>query len=236
MGHPATNKKFGQMFLEIAEMTDDGRHGQDRTYVDMTTMAAQIGHLKQKTRPVMSKPAGEPKVVIATDSETEKKNVKAVTDGIEAWNKRDWKAVEGSYAKDAVLSDQTIAADAKGGKNATKAVQEYAKAFSDSKVQIVKIWGAGDYVVAEQTFTGTNDGALKGYGIKKKTGKPVNVRFASVYRLEGDKVKEEWLFGNSMAIAMQLGLMAHEPKGEAGEKGEKGEKPAKPEKKAPEKK
>ncbi len=210
MGHPATNKKFGQYALEIIDMTDDGRHGNVRLYVDLATMAAQIGHIKQKSRPVAKKPDGEPKVAIATDSETERKNVKTVTDGIEAWNKRDWKAVEASYTKDVVFSDQMMPADAKGAKNAVKALQAYAKGFSDGKVKVDKIWGAGDYVVAEQTFTGTNDGVLPAMGVKKKTGKPVTIRFATVLRLEGDKVKEEGLFANGMAIAMQLGLMSHD--------------------------
>jgi hypothetical protein len=73
----------------------------------------------------------------------------------------------------------------------------------------------------------------------------VTIRFATVVRVEGDKVKEEWMFANSMALAMQVGLMSHDEHGEKGEKaepgekgekGEKAEKPAKGEKKPAEKK
>jgi predicted ester cyclase len=216
MGQKASGKKMGIAFAEVIEMTDDGKHGAVRLYLDHGTMAGQLGWSKQKVRAFMDKPAGAPAVAIGTDSEAEQKNVAAVTAGFEAFNKKDWKGLEAAYAADAVLSDQTMPADVKGAKKISKALQEIGKAFSDGKSSPGKIWGAGDYVVAETTFTGTNDGQWKAMGIKKKTGKPVTLRSVHVFRMEGGKVKEHWLFGNGMAMAMQLGLM--QPPGHAGDK------------------
>jgi hypothetical protein len=58
---------------------------------------------------------------------------------------------------------------------------------------------------------------MKSMGLKKKTGKPVTLRHLHVFKLAGGKVKEHWIFGNGMAMAMQLGMLGP-PAGAAGEK------------------
>jgi predicted ester cyclase len=68
------------------------------------------------------------------------------------------------------------------------------------------MWGAGDYVVTEGTFGGTNKGAMPAMGIKKATGKSVKVRFVEITRIEAGKIKEDWLVFDSLAFATQLGL------------------------------
>ena len=232
-GQKPSGKKMGMMALEMVELSDDGKHQNVRLYVDQATMAGHLGWHKNKVRAFMDAPKGEPKVAIGTDSETERKNVQTITDGFAAFNKKDWKALEAIFADDAVLADQNAPADVKGKKNVMKQYKEFHTAFPDVNVAVGKIWGAGDYVVVEDTFSGTNNGASKALGIKKKTGKPVTTHSAHVFKLEGGKVKEHWHFGNGMALAMQLGLMA--PPGQKGAEkpGAEPAKPAEPAKKTP---
>jgi hypothetical protein len=100
------------------------------------------------------------------------------------------------------------------------------KGMSDVKLDGVESWAAGDYVVSTGTFTGKNDGPMMGM---KPTGKQVTLGYLQIDRLEAGKIKESWLFYNSAAMAMQLGLMpapGAPTEGEAkpadGAKGEKG--------------
>ena len=54
---------------------------------------------------------------------------------------------------------------------------------------------------------------------KKKTGKTATLHHANVFKLEGGKVKEHWIFGDGMAMAKQLELTP--PPGQAKPAGEK---------------
>ncbi|HEV8245699.1 MAG TPA: ester cyclase, partial [Polyangiaceae bacterium] len=76
----------------------------------------------------------------------------------------------------------------------------------DVKLTVDKSWAAGDYLVSEGTFSGTNDGDIPSMKVKK-TGKKVSARFLEVDKIQGGKFKNQWIFDNGMAFAMQLGLV-----------------------------
>jgi hypothetical protein len=81
----------------------------------------------------------------------------------------------------------------------------YWKAFSDAKINPVSIWGAGDYVAVSATLTGTNDGDFPPLK-KKRTGNKVTIPFIDLFRAQGGKLKEEWLFFDSASFISQLGV------------------------------
>ena len=67
-------------------------------------------------------------------------------------------------------------------------------------------WGAGDYVVATGTWSGTNTGDMPGTKMKK-TGKSVALQFVEVDRFAAGKTKNIWIFTNGAAAAAQLGML-----------------------------
>jgi steroid delta-isomerase-like uncharacterized protein len=211
MGMPATNGKFGQMFIEVQNLDAQGRHGNVRVYVDMGTMMAQLTNAKQPHRKVMAMPEAEAMTIVATGSDAETANVELVKGGMELFNKHDAKGLAAKYAADAVFSQQAMPADVKGSKAITALFTELFKAFPDMAQQVDGIWGAGDYVVVETTVTGTNKGAFKTMGIAKATGKPVKLREAHVFQVVDGKAKNHWAFVNGMGFAMQLGLIKPPP-------------------------
>jgi predicted ester cyclase len=200
----ATNKKVGYMMSVVVELAD-GAVVKERQYADSTTMMAQLGVIKAPTRPVMAGTAAAPTVVVATGSDAERANVETFRANVAAFNAHDPKALDALNAADAVFHDYTQPKDMDSKGNVTGVVQLF-KGFPDAMLDATTMWGAGDYVVTEGTFSGTNTGAVPIMGITKPTGKPVKVRFVEFTKIEGGKIKEDWLVFDSLAFATQLGL------------------------------
>jgi steroid delta-isomerase-like uncharacterized protein len=93
-----------------------------------------------------------------------------------------------------------------------KFVNALVAAMPDIKYKVEDIVADGDIIAIRASFTGTNTGPLRGI---PPTGRKVSMREAFFFRLEGDKVVEEWSFINYMALMQQLGLApsAGQPRG-----------------------
>ena len=205
---PATKKKFGLLMGHAVELTEDGRAvAHDRQYFDAGTFLGQLGLVKMPHRKVLEKGAAEKPVVVATGSDAEKANLAAAAKTLEAFNKHDVPGLVGMLADDVVFSDVSAPADRVGKKAVEKSYKDMFKAFSDLKLEVARAWPAGDYLVWEGSFVGTNDGAMPSMGINKPTGKKVSARYLEIDKLVNGKVKDMWIFDNGMAFAMQLGLV-----------------------------
>ncbi|HEV8398160.1 MAG TPA: ester cyclase [Vicinamibacterales bacterium] len=200
----ATNKKVGYMMGLVVDLAD-GAVVKERQYADNTTMLAQIGVIKAPTRPLMTGGAPAPTVVISTGSDTERAAVDTFRANMAAFNAHDQKTLAAMNAADGVFHDYTQAKDMTSADNITGLVQLF-KGFPDAMLEAASMWGAGDYVVTEGTFSGTNKGAVPMMGIKKPTGKTAKVRFLEITKIEAGKIEEDWLVFDSMAFAAQLGL------------------------------
>ena len=200
----ATNKKIGYMFGLVTDIAD-GAVARERQYADNTTLLAQIGAIKAPTRPVMAAGAAGPTVVVSTGSDTERANVETFRANMKAFNDRDLKTLADMNAAGGVFHDYTQPKDF-DSKGNIAALNELFKGFPDAKLEATTSWGAGDYVVTEGTFSGTNKAAVPSMGIKKPTGKTGKVRFLEITKIEGGKIKEDWLVFDSLAFATQLGL------------------------------
>lgn len=209
MGMPASNKKWGGVAGGVAVLNDDGTVKSSMTYANPITMLVQLGFVKKMpARPVFDKGPAEPTVVIATGSETEATNEAALKAGVEVWNKKDAKAFEAMLADDVVWVEQTLPKDIKGKKAVMAFHKDVWKAFPDASFAPSSVWAAGDYVVAEATFTATNKGPSKALGIKKKTDKQVTTKHLHIAKITGGKISEFWVFSNGHSMATQLGLVA----------------------------
>jgi predicted ester cyclase len=208
-GLPPTGKTFGVFVAEVMQLDDQGRHQVVRNYVDLAGMAASLGggakgQAFRKPYELTGRPAHQ---VIGAGGDAEAANVAAVQAGFDKFNAKDWKGVAGIYTSDAAIYEQIAAEDTEGARAIGKYYAETGKAFSDAQEKVESIWSAGDFVVVESTFTGTNDGPLPRMGLKKATKKPVTLHQAHVFRLDGGKVLQHWIFSNGLAIGLQLGLI-----------------------------
>jgi len=200
----ATHKKIGYVMGLVVDLAD-GAVVRERQYADSTTLMAQIGAIKAPTRPVMAASTGAPTVVVSTGSDAERANVETFRANMKAVNDKDLKTLADMNAADGAFHDYTQPKDLDSKGNITGLVELF-KGFPDAMIEAASMWGAGDYVVTEGTFSGTNKGAVPMMGIKKPTGKAAKVRFLEITKIEGGKVKEDWLVFDSLAFAAQLGL------------------------------
>ena len=69
---------------------------------------------------------------------------------------------------------------------------------------INNMWSAGDWVVAESSATGTMSVNLPG---AKTKGKSYSGNYLEFYQFADGKVKQHWVFENSLAFAIQVGLV-----------------------------
>jgi steroid delta-isomerase-like uncharacterized protein len=204
---PPTNKKVGFLVGQSVELTEDGRAAlHERLYYDAGSMLGQLGVNPAPHRKLIEVSAAEKPIVLATNSDVEKANLAAAPKGIEAFNKHDLNAILAMWADDGVFSDSAAPADTVGKAAMKKSYTDLFKAFPDVKLEVSKSWAAGDYVVMEGTFSGTNTGDMPSWKLKK-TGKKVSQRYLEVAKIQNGKLKNSWIFDNGMAMAMQLGLV-----------------------------
>jgi predicted ester cyclase len=229
---PATNKKVGYLMAHLIELNDSGKVQKEWMAADGGTLLGQLGVSPAPHRKVMETGWTDKPTVIATGSDAEKANVASYNKSLEALNKHDVAGTMADAADDIVLSDMAAPSDRVGKKEVTKGLEEFIKGFPDMKFTVPTVWGAGDYVVAVGSWSGTNTGDIPSMKLKK-TGKSVTSRFVEVDKFQGGKLKQFWIFSNGAAMGMQLG-MGPKPKPEAKKADAKPAAPAaKPDAKAP---
>ena len=200
-----TGKPIGLLIAHVVDLDPTGSHAvRDAAYVEQATIAAQLGQSPAPARKA-EKPTGAPtQVVIAKNDETERTNIAATRKSFDDLAKRDFKAIDAATPADYKFIEIGRPKDL-GKKEAMAGMKEMLGAFPDVTFTPSAMWAAGDYVVIEGTFNGTNTGDMPSMGLKK-TGKKVSSRFLEIIRYENGQPKEDWLFYNGAAFAAQLGL------------------------------
>jgi predicted ester cyclase len=196
------NQRIGLFFGHSIEVDSDGRVVNEVGAMDGITLENQMGLLKKAGRPLAETGVPMPVVVIAKNDEAEMKNVDTEISQLVAWNKHDQEAVNSYESDDYVLHDLTEPND----RNKTQTAQmnkAYWAAFSDAKINPASAWAAGNYVSVVGAFEGTNDGDFAPMKTKK-TGRTIVLPFVDIFRLDGGKIKEEWLFFDSASLITQL--------------------------------
>jgi predicted ester cyclase len=199
---PARNQKIGLFFGHSIEVDSDVRVVKEIGVMDGITLESQMGFLKSKGRPLAEVGVPAPVIIIAKSDDVEMKNVETETAQLAAWNKHDQAAVDTYEANDYVLHDLTQSNDSNKMETA-QMNKTYWKGFSDVKINATSMWGAGNYVSVVGTFDGTNDGDFAPINAKK-TGKKITLPFIDVFRFDGGKIAEEWLFFDSASLVTQL--------------------------------
>jgi hypothetical protein len=200
---PATNRKIGILMGQVIEGDDAGRAKSEADFFDNAEMLAQLQN--KPGRPAADKLAMDKVVAIAKGDDKEKANLDAYKKLNEAWSKHDAKAFADGLADDVVWSEAAEPKDQTKKEVVTGSEQAW-KSMTDLKLVPRQTWAAGDYVAAVESFEGTNDGPIPDMGITKPTGKKIAVPTLSIYKLDGGKVKAAWIFYQSLAMVMQLGV------------------------------
>jgi predicted ester cyclase len=201
---PATGKSVGLYAGQVLTFDDAGKITHESDYLDSATLQHQLKPDKDHpSRPVIEKLAVPAQTVIAKDDATERANLGAAKQFVDAFNKHDDKTLAGLVTDEAMWSDWSQPKDLPR-KQLTSHLEQMWKGFSDLKIAAGDSIAAGDYVATTGTFEGTNDGDLPMMHIKK-TGKKVSVPFLLVQQLAGGKIKSAWLFHQSKSLASQLG-------------------------------
>ncbi len=207
MGMPATDKPIGLLIAHQFELNAEGQVQKEVATFDMGTLMGQLGVNKMPHRALMTATGKNAEPIVATDDDKEQANLASVETADAMVNERKMDEFFGFIADDVVMSDQSMPADIVGLPAVKGMFEGYMKAFSDMKMAPQWSMAAGDYVVRVGLMAGTNDGAMPMMGLKKATNKPVKMTMLEVMHIADGKLTQNWSFANSMAMAMQLGLM-----------------------------
>ncbi|MEU4623880.1 ester cyclase [Actinoplanes sp. NPDC023801] len=80
-------------------------------------------------------------------------------------------------------------------------VQAMRDGFADLRITIEDIFGAGDKVAVRLRFSGTHTGLFQGV---PPTGRQVAFTSIDIYRVEGDKIAEEWVSPDMTSLMGQI--------------------------------
>lgn len=126
--------------------------------------------------------------------------------GFEAMSNHDLSVFESLIAPTYVNHD--MPAPEPGPEGFKQVVGAFLSAFPDMRVTVESQLGEGDLVANRGALTGTHQGDFMGI---PATGKPVNVKFIDMWRLEDGKAVENWVRLDIMGLMVQLGVVPPPP-------------------------
>jgi len=123
----------------------------------------------------------------------------------QAFNDRDFDAMDACVAEDCVWTDQARGMTFKGRAQVRSEYAEaWANAFSDGRITDVRICDGDNTVVAQFVGRGTHDGQL---GPLPATGKAVTMPFCEIYHFDASgKVIAGESYYDQLSMLQQLGV------------------------------
>lgn len=126
---------------------------------------------------------------------------------LNAWNRHDGEAVSSFFTEDGIYADHTLGSRAEGRDAITGFVKEVDEGLSsDFTVTALDYFEAGDRYAVVGTLAGTHDRSSPSPPLEA-TGKSFSVKFVSIGRLEGGKIKENTDYWNMAEFLTQIGVM-----------------------------
>jgi predicted ester cyclase len=202
----ATNKPTGWEAVSVLWWNEEGQIKEEHQYWDMGTMMSQIGMSKQKA-PGIPTLAAKAETFTSSGNEVETKNsaaLKTFYGAFEAKKAADFTALMTDTTE---WTDNMMPTSSKGPKEAKKYFDSAMVGFPDAKMTVNNQWAFGDFVITENTFSGTNNGPFMGTKATKKT---VGMQGVDIIMMKDGKIAKGWSFGNGMQAAQQLGLIKEE--------------------------
>ncbi len=138
-----------------------------------------------------------------TTVENNKEILKRLID--EAFNNRNLAILPEVLHPDFVNHQEVFPLEAKKGPEVfNELYSAFFNIFSDVKADYTHIISEGDFIVARDFISGTNDGKLMG---KPATGKKVKFEVFHLYRVQDGKLIERWGLTDDMSLMKQLGVI-----------------------------
>jgi hypothetical protein len=136
--------------------------------------------------------------------------VKLMTKGDDAFNSRDWDAVDAVHHLDMIAFITGLAEPVYGSEAHAAAMQQFLRSFPDMHVDTPYPiqFGSGDWitVVTHATGTFTGEMTLPDGTVIPPTGKAFDVEFGQTTKWDGDRLIWISAFWDSALQARQLGL------------------------------
>jgi len=119
----------------------------------------------------------------------------------EVWNKTNLNMLDKLYIPDFVLHFLPDGSEMRGIDSLRAHVQKHHNAFPDWKEDIKRIVAEQDLVVIQYVSTGTNLGRWLG---NSPTGRKIQINEFSIFRIEEDRIAEQWLLPDLFSMQQQL--------------------------------
>ena len=130
-------------------------------------------------------------------------NMDAARGFVEGFNARDFERAVSSCAEDFVLTDVPSGQQLKGAEQLKGWLGMWGGAFGDGRIGEVKYHDAGDSVVAEAVYTGTNDGP---FGEAPATGRQATLPFCAVWTFnDRGQMAQQAAYYDMAGLMAQLG-------------------------------
>ena len=122
---------------------------------------------------------------------------------VDALNNQEFNLLDDLVASDFVRHSQATAdAQVRSLEEFKELQKEFLKSFPDQRVTGEILIAEGDYVAGYATYTGTQEEPM---GSFPASGKKVESKFLSLFRLEEGKIVELWVEYDNLAMLKQLG-------------------------------
>ena len=129
------------------------------------------------------------------------KNITVVRTAFEALQRGDLDACAELLTETFIINLPGLAEPLHGREIWKLGVQAMFEGFPDLRVGIEDIFGAGDKVAVRLRFSGTQEGPFQGV---PPTHRRVGFTSIDIYRVEGDKIAEEWVSPDMMGLMRQV--------------------------------
>ena len=124
----------------------------------------------------------------------------------EAFNQRDLSAADEIYAPSYMLHSPIAPPDLPIGSEGVRQQHAgYLAAFPDEQITVEDLIAEGDRVAVRVTVRGTHRGIFMGVA---PTGRPVALEAITIYRVDAEKIVEDWTIADIPGLQQQLGASA----------------------------
>jgi steroid delta-isomerase-like uncharacterized protein len=124
----------------------------------------------------------------------------------DSWNKRDADALVGAFIEGGTYRSPDTPPEGVSGQDFAAFVKGVWTVFPDLSVEVIEAGEIRAGVVAHEWIVrGTNSGP--GADDKPPSGRSVTLRGASIFHLEGDKIRSEEVYFDRKGLDKQLGLV-----------------------------
>ncbi|HEX6123810.1 MAG TPA: ester cyclase [Pyrinomonadaceae bacterium] len=124
----------------------------------------------------------------------------------DAVNSHDWKTFEGFYADSIVWDDPGLSEPISGPRSVRKRLENLSEAFPDLQWKLERIFGDGDQVCAEFTFTGTHRGDFLAPDRERLPASNTSIRIKAcgVYVVRNGKIVDSKLYFDFGGLKSQI--------------------------------